>query len=161
MKRKLREWDIRKMILWIIGILIGIVVTLGIVAVLWNFIVELRPENKVFSAGTLPNPALQGHLKGSYGGTSWKGKEFNSSDNTGINIVGDAKQFPFETSVSKSLHGDHQVLKLNYNIAKNPWWLRLVVDELVQTKPGKYQGKVYVQVIPGLPVAITYFQLEK
>lgn len=147
------------MILWIVLIITGIILTLFIIGFIWNLMVESRAENKMFIAGTLPTPTLNGIYKGSYGGTNWKGKEFDANNHTGINIVGDTKQFSFETSDSKSLHNNQQVLKLNYNIAPNPWWLRFVVDEITQTSPGKYQGKVYIQFVPGLAMAITYFNL--
>lgn len=149
------------MLLVIVGIVLGVVIVIMIATFIWNWTVESQPANKAFLNGKQPSPALNGPYKGTWGNTtSWKGKEFDAAKNTGLNIIDGTKKYPFETSTAKSLHSDQQVLKLNYNVSGNPLWLRFIVDEVVQTAPGKYQGKVYFY-IPMLALTVTYFQLEK
>lgn len=150
------------MLLLVIEIILGIIVLILITGFIWNMIVESQPDNKVFLNGSLPAPTMNGPYSGTWNNSSsWKGKEFDSSRSTGVNLIDGTKKYPFETSDSKSLHSDQQVLKLNYNVSGNPLWLKFIVDELVQTKPGHYQGKVYVQLVPGIAITITYFQLDK
>jgi hypothetical protein len=35
------------------------------------------------------------------------------------------------------------------------------VDELVETSPEKYLGKLHIQIFPGLSFALGYFSLER
>lgn len=150
------------MLLLIVEIIAGIILLILIVGFVWNIVIESNPDNKTFLKGSLPAPALNGSYSGTWdNSSSWEGKEFDSSKHTGINLIDGTKKYTFETSDTKSLHSNQQVLKLNYNVSGNPLWLRFIVDEVVQTKPGHYQGKVYVQFIPGLAVTVTYFQLDK
>lgn len=93
--------------------------------------------------------------------TTWQGKEFFATSNTGINNFSDGQRYKFKTYKAKSISSDKQVLKIDYDIPGNPFWIRRIVDELVEVEPGKYQGKVYLRYLPGLTFTLTYFTLEK
>jgi hypothetical protein len=133
--------------------------------------VEGRPEQEAFAAGRVPSPALDGLLKGSVPGmaaapTGWKGKILDAASATGRNLFEkDGKtveKYPFRTFATKGLRDPKlDVLRIDYDMAGNPWWLRRIVDEIVQVSPGKYLGKVHLQVLPGIPFTVAYFRLEK
>lgn len=122
-----------------------------------------------FSKGTLPSPVLDGLYKGSvsFHKFSWLGKKFDSKTNSGINIFdignGQTKEkYPFKTSFSKSLDdGNLDVLALDYNLPENPFYLRFILDEVVQITPGKYLGKLYIKITPSFTIPIIYFNLDK
>ena len=129
------------MISLIIRLLI-LVIFLGVVFGLYlTWKVEHSPEQALFLAGTLPNPPPEGLYNGSVPGhtVSWLGKKFDSSDGTGINVFDDGKggkldQYPFVTSVGKGMRdSDLNVFKIDYNTKANPFWLRFILDEIVQT----------------------------
>lgn len=147
----------------IIGIILGIIlITLGIVILLgsirtWQ--TKNSPNQKIFSAGKVPSK-LTGFYKGNVKGlkTTWQGKEFSKSE--GINVFQDgSKNYPFKTYVAKGLTDNIDVLKIDYSQNKSPWWLKYILDELVEISPGKYLGKVHITVIPGLPFTVGYFSL--
>lgn len=120
---------------------------------------------KLFLSGKLPNPKPDGFYKGTLTGQtnlSWKGKVFNAQDNSGVNKINDSERYKFKTYGGKGLQDKNlEVLRLDYNISENPLWLRPVLDEIVETKPGVYLGKIHVRIIPGLPFTLGYFNLEK
>ena len=143
-------------------ILLGVILLLGIMRT-WR--VQSNQIQQEFLKGNVPTN-LNGLYKGTVNiKTTWQGKKFNSSKSTGINIFKDAndvrERYPFKTYVGKALQDDIQVLKIDYNLPENPLWLRFVVDELVQTKPGKYLGKLNVKFPPGISFGLGYFTLEK
>lgn len=155
------------------------VIKLILVLVLFFFIIclartwqlEFAPEQKIFITGTLPSPRPDGFYRGTVPGhtTEWQGKKFNATDSTGINVfkntsnsASTVEKYPFKTSVTKGSHDrDTQVLAIDYNISANPFWLRPVLDEIVQTSPGNYLGKLQLRVIPGYPFTLVYFKLAK
>lgn len=121
-----------------------------------------------FLKGSVPNPALDGFYKGSasfYTG-SWRGKKFDATNLSGINVFGSndttKERFPFKTSTGRSV-GDSEltVLKIDYDIQQNPFWLRPILDELVQVSPGRYLGTMNLRLIPGFPFRVVYFELNK
>lgn len=156
----------------IIKILAIVLVALAVLALILfiaaglyqTYRVEHRPSQAAFRAGTLPNPAPDGPLKGSTTieqGKNWKGKVFNRATNAGINQFTDGQKYPFKTYVAPGLRDpDRQVLRIDYNQPGNPWWLRLIVDEIVQTSPGHYLGKVHLALPLGLTFTATYFELS-
>ncbi len=126
------------------------------------------PSQKLFLNGKIPNPKPSGAYKGSFESfkTSWQGKKFDPSTGSGqvqygVNIIDGKEKFPFKTYVGKGLQDNIDVLKIDYNIPGNPLWVKLLLDELVEIKPGKYLGKVHINLIPGLPFLVEYFRLEK
>lgn len=53
------------------------------------------------------------------------------------------------------------VLKIDYAIPANPFWLRFILDEIVETEPGKLLGKVHIHLLPDLNFTLGFFTLEK
>ncbi len=119
---------------------------------------------KDFPKGTFPSPLPDGFYKGTVQNlnTNWKGKIFDATNSSGINIFGDKKVYLFKTYKGKGLQDKNlDVLKIDYNLKENPFWLRFILDEIVQIAPGKYLGKVLLNLIPGLPFSLGYFWLER
>jgi len=148
-------------VLVILGIFLVILFTL---LFLKNWKTQSSPDQKEFSKGSLPSPLPNGQYKGSTGNlnTPWKGKEFNASSSSGINLVKDKKVLPFKTYFGKGLQNKNlDVLKIDYNIPQNPIWLRFILDEIVQVEKDKYLGKIHLRLLPGLSLSLGYFRLER
>ena len=99
-------------------------------------------------------------------GSPWQGKRFDPSNASGINIfVSQGKtsaQYPFQTSTSAGARDPQiQVLRISYNNPKNPWWVRMFLDEVVTVKPGRLLGKLSLELVPGRPYQITFFELQE
>ncbi len=119
-------------------------------------------RQKLFETGKVPNPLPDGDYKGTVTfETTWKGKSFNRNEQSGINNTGNSQKYPFKTYVGKGLRDDMDVLKIDYNISENPFYFRLILDEIVELEDGTYLGKVHLRLLPGVPFTITYFRLEK
>ena len=150
----------------IIGLIAIIVVVVFLVALLvlavLSYRAERRADNTAFHNGKYPDAPLDGAYDGKFDGkTDWLGKKFDATNSKGINIFsGDKERFVFTTERAKTLKGDQEVLHINYNQPGNPFWLRFIVDELVQTDAGKYQGKVFIKIGP-LDFTLTYFKLSE
>lgn len=132
-----------------------------------TFKTRRSPNQRIFLAGSKPNPLPDGFYHGSVTGYSgsWRGKKFDSPRSAGINVFGEGDQlierYPFKTYSGEGLQDQTiEVLKIDYNIPTNPFWVRLVLDEIVQVEPGKYLGKVHYRFIPIVPFTIGYFRLE-
>ncbi len=125
--------------------------------------VQNSPNQKLFLGGRVPNPKPDGLYKGSVGfRTTWQGKKFDASSSTGLNLINNNEVYPFKTYVAKGLLDNKQdVFKIDYNISKNPLWLRFILDEIVETGPNQYLGKVHLKIIPGISFSLGYFKLEK
>ena len=121
-----------------------------------------NPNQKIFLSGKIPNPLPNGLYKGSVSfKTSWQGKKFDSSNSTGINIISNKEKYPFKTYIGKGIQDKNlDVYKIDYNIKTNPFWLRFILDEIVEVSPGKYLGKVHLNFF-GFPFSLGYFKLEK
>lgn len=128
-----------------------------------------RVENSIiqknnFSTGIFPSPLPDGSYIGFIQAleTSWKGKIFDASNSSGINLIGEKKVYPFKTYKTKGLtNSSLDVLRLDYNLPQNPFWLRFITDEIVQHTLSKLTGKVYLNLIPGYPLSLGFFKLEK
>ncbi len=126
--------------------------------------IQNSPYRKLFLSGRIPNPKPDGFYKGSIEGlkTSWQGKKFDVSFSTGVNLFNNKEIYPFKTYVGKGLQDNKQnVLRIDYNISKNPFWLRFILDEIVEIEPNQYLGKVHLKIIPRLPFSLGYFRLKK
>ena len=119
-------------------------------------------NQKLFLNGKNPDKP-NGLYKGSVNfKTSWEGKKFDASSSAGINIIGGKEKYPFKTYTGKGIRDKNlDVLKIDYNIPQNPLWLRFILDEIVEVDKDKYLGKVHLNLIPGLPLSLGYFRLEK
>jgi len=121
-----------------------------------------------FLAGKLPAEMPDGLYKGSseFGANNpWKGKKFDRAAQTGINEVTisgrTAEKFPFKTYTGVGIVDTQlQVIKIDYDIPQNPWFVKIVLDEIVQTAPGHFLGKVNLRVA-GLVLPVGYFGLGK
>jgi hypothetical protein len=122
-------------------------------------------QNAEFARGTIPTNLPDGKYDGSATVSmgSWVGKVFDAAAATGKNrFLDGSERYPFEVSKSTSVRdGKKAVLKINYNIAGNPLWLRTVTDEIVEVSPNTYLGKIQIQIIPGLPFTAGYFTLKQ
>jgi len=126
--------------------------------------VQHRPAQQQFTSGTVPALLPNGFHQGnpfSGIGKHWQGKVFDANNGTGINKFDDGERFVFKIYPATGLRDKQQVLKIDYNQPGNPLWLRFIVDEIVQTSPGHYLGKVHVRVIPGIVFTLTYFELTQ
>jgi len=141
-----------------------------VLVLLWfrTFQMKLEPNQAEFLQGKLPNPKPDGTYQGSMGfDVAWVGKKFNADQSTGINILKDKQgnqfeKYPFKTYVSTGLFDEKLfVLRLDYNVQGNPFWVRWIVDEMVETAPNQYLGKMHVKIIPGFPFSILFFELKK
>ncbi len=155
--------------LLILGIIALVLIILGILILIgiWRtWKVQSNPLQREFLKGKVPSN-MDGFYKGTVSGlkTNWQGKKFDASKSAGINIFkepdGNHGQYPFKTYIGKGLQDKMDVLKIDYSDNSQPWWLRFILDELVETSSGKYLGKVHLQILPGIGFSLGYFKLEK
>lgn len=152
----------------IVGIIFGTLLFLGLM-ITWG--IQNSNDNKLFLSGKVPNPLPDGFYNGVtsyYVIPSWKGKFFKAEDSSGVNIINDTlrvdtlERYPFETYIASGIKDkSKKVLRIDYDIKTNPWWLRLVVDEIIQIDDGKYLGKTHIRFLPGYPFTLATFRLEK
>jgi hypothetical protein len=167
-------WSIAYAIFFIILIFLfiklALVTLLLLLVVLWfrTWQMKQEPNQKEFLQGRVPNPKPDGFYQGSVGlVTSWVGKKFNTANATGINVFKDTKgkqyeKYPFKTYVGPGLFDEKLfVVKIDYNVKGNPFWVRWILDEIVQVAPNEYLGKAHVRIIPGFPFSVLYFELKK
>jgi hypothetical protein len=129
------------------------------------------PNHATFAKGRLPDPLPDGLYSGTVPGyerlaEGWKGKRFDSATSTGTNLVRardrTTETYPFRTYAAKGLQDrDSDVLRVDYDIPENPFWLRACADELVEVAPGQYLGKAYIRLVPDHPFAMLFFELRK
>jgi hypothetical protein len=127
-------------------------------------------RHREFALGLVPDPPLNGPHLGTIPGVEgltsmWRGKRFDASTSTGINqlCLGQSvsERFPFRTYVANGWDdADQRVLRIDYNIQANPFWLRAYADEVVETQPGHYLAKAYLRLFPGHSTAILFFELR-
>lgn len=140
-----------------------------ILGILRTIQLQNSPLQKLFLSGIIPAKSPDGFYKGTaYGlrNTSWQGKKFDAKTKTGINVLkkglGTEEHFAFISSVGPGLRDTSiQVLKIDYSQTKKPFWLRFILDEVVETAPGTLLGKVHVRLIPGFPFTVGFFKLGK
>lgn len=153
-------------ILTLILIIIAVVVVYAAFAFVSTAQVKRMPEQERFASGKFPDPLPNGDLAGSADNQgSWVGKSFDAASNSGINLFNDkgalARRLPFTTYKGNGLSDpDLEVLKIDYNTPENPFYVRFVLDEIVEVSPGRYLGKVYIRVLPFVPFAVQYFELK-
>lgn len=162
-------YDERAVIVSLLKLFALCVLAAAAVGLVRTWHMEHSKNQKLFLGGVVPNPAPDGLYRGSVSGpkVSWLGKRFSAATSRGINSFdddtdGQREQYPFRTYVGKGLRDlGTDVFKIDYNVPENPWWLRTILDEIVEIDPGHYLGKVHVQLIPGYPFTLAYFELEK
>lgn len=121
-----------------------------------------------FLKGQVPNPLPNGMYKGLTPGviTPWQGKRFDQKHHQGINVFRENSQvfekYPFSTRVGAGeVDTKLQVLKIDYNLPQNPFWLRIVLDEIVEIAPHHYLGKLIIRLGPSLNLPLGYFELRQ
>ncbi len=147
-------------------VLLSVVVILGMVRT-WQM--ETSRNQILFAGGKAPEIALDGFYNGLVEGLeiSWMGKKFDAATQTGINVFDDGngvqeERYPFKTAFAKGIEDKHtDVITIDYNIPTNPFWLRPIIDEIVEVAPDTYLGKLHVRLIPGYPFTVSYFELSK
>jgi hypothetical protein len=154
-----------KIILLVFGLLIIVAAVIG----MWRtYKAEHGQNQKIFQSGTANSAAFSGEYQGTVTGYSgaWQGKSIDQTQARGINRFREGatvvERYPFATSVGKGLR-DRQldVIKLDYNQPGNPWWLKFIVDEVVEIAPATYLGKVHLHILPGVTFTAGYFTLTK
>lgn len=162
---------------------------LALVAVAISGRMQRATYQESFTRGQLPQPKLNDFYPGTsyifFGvPVPWRGKRFIAAPDGGVNIFsslggrllhvftphykhfstlpdGAVSAYNFKTTIGAGLRDTStQVLKLDYNLPENPGIIRIIYDELVQVDPGRYLGKVYVQVLPGWFFFVGFFELK-
>ena len=177
-------------LVWIaIGLAAALAVWLGYFSLL-SYLVRTSERQRQFeTADGLPQPP-DGFYKGTAhllggGPVPWLGKSFVRTEELGFNIFtpagasmlkvltplyklfevnadGTTRAFNFRTSRGTGLKDTAiQVIKLDYDSPENPFLIRIILDEIVQTAPGEYLGKVHMKVFPGYFATIGFFGLRK
>lgn len=156
-----------RFIVWILVIIILIAVGTGFYLT-WT--TQSTIEQKQFLSGTLPDPLPDGHYigyVGNYSG-SWRGKNFDAANARGVDLyrndlaaTADEERYRFKTYIGKGLQDPTlEVLKLDYDIGENPFWMKVILQELVQVDEKNFLGKIHLRIIPNFPFSIDYFRLE-
>jgi hypothetical protein len=155
-----------KFLMPLFALLIIIVAGLLAYAYLRTYRAEHSANQERFVKGTAPLVAPVGLYRGTVTGYTgaWRGKAFKD-ETSGINIFEDAGQrnerYPFKTYVAPGIRDtDVSVLKIDYNIPGNPWWLKFILDEVVEVAPNTLLGKVHVH-FGSVAFTLGYFTLEK
>lgn len=151
-------------------VLLGLLLVLGLGAArLWWKAQRVYGDSRYqqFQAASAPAEVPNGFWPGNWqgGGTNWLGKEFDVNTMTGINIFQaeptPTKGTPFKIRIGPSMTGSTQtVLILDYNVAGNRPWIRLVRDEVVELAPGKLLGILYYTLGP-IMIPIDFFEQQQ
>lgn len=155
---------VARVVLLVIVMALGAVTSLG----LWRtYAIQHSADQALFVAGQATTSELTGVWQGRVPGRTfaWQGKKFISAEQ-GINIFDNdgatTEAYPFRYYVAPSIRDRGlEVVKLDYNQPGNPWWLRFVLDEMVEIEPDHYLGKVHIRLLPGVSSALGYFHLKK
>lgn len=178
------------LIVWILlGIVVFLAVWLAFWSLV-TVLVGMGRRQKEFAGGSVPQTAPEGFYNGSAyllggGPVPWLGKSFDSAKSLGFNIFtpkgaallkilmplyklfrpnteGNTDAFFFKTRTGPALKdGPLDVIKLDYDSAENPFLIRIILDEIVETAPEQYLGKVHLKVFPGIYSTIGFFGLQK
>ena len=176
--------------LWILFGIIGFLAVWLAFWSLVTVLVGTGRRQAEFARGKVPLAGPEGFYNGSAyllggGPVPWLGKSFDRAGNLGFNIFtpnggsllralmpfyklfrvneeGNTDAFFFKTRTAQALKdGALDVIKLDYNSAENPFIIRIILDEIVETSPGQYLGKVHLKVFPGFYSTIGFFGLKK
>jgi hypothetical protein len=153
--------------IFLIKLAIGLVIFVLILGFAQTWAVENSNNGKLFNSSAAPSVKLDGFYKGSVNlpvKVTWLGKKFTSASSTGINVFddgagGQSEKYSFTTIMG--LNGSSTVLYIDYDQPDNPFWVRPILDELVEPTPGQFLGKLTVRIIPGYPYSLGFFRLEK
>jgi len=161
-----------------------------VIGSLTTFFVERSPYQQTFVAGRAPDPLPDGFHPGEAHvlldkQTPWLGKSFDAKNQIGFNIFtplgarilkfasplyqkfsvneeGATRAYYFKTYIGKGKKDvNTDVFKLDYDMPENPFWIRAILDEVVEIAPQQYLGKIHVRLLPGFFITIGYFGLRK
>ena len=149
-------------------IVIIVILLLFLFGIVRTIQTQHNPQQQEFLGGGVPKEMPNGLYKGSVTGlkTTWQGKRFDRARKVGINVFKNGntidENYPFKMYVGVGIQDkNRKVLKIDYSANAQPFWLKYILDEVVEVSPNKYLGKVHVLLIPGLPFTLGYFRLEK
>ncbi len=153
----------------VVLLIIFLVLVLLVLGWLRTYQLEHGPFQAQFEKGIANIATLDGEYVGvahGYEGTSWKGKTLNRASHMGINrFVKEgvsSTAYPFQFSLRAGMRDQAMdVITLDYNQKENPWWLKYIVDEMVEVAPREYLGKVHVRLAPRVVFTLGYFTLSK
>lgn len=178
------------LVIWIlISVVIAVVLWLGFWMLL-TFLVGQSERQKQFVGGSAPSVAPDGFYNGSaylLGNrpVPWLGKSFESENQKGFNIFtprgasllkimtplyklfrlnkdGNTDAYYFKTTTGPGFKDKTiDVFKLDYDSPENPFLIRIILDEMVETSPQEFLGKVHIRVFPGYFATIGFFGLRK
>ena len=122
-------------------------------------------NGKVLAGAMLPSSrVLRWFLSLSW--VPWKGKIFETLDGgqgKGINRfrVGPFRttRFHCETEISPPLVGEDNIYRLNYDLRGNPWFIRLIRDDIKKLRDGLFLGTANRRTKGGHK-SVIYFALE-
>lgn len=157
------------MLSFVFKLVVGIVALAIVLGILRTMQLQRTANQARFVAGTIPSPMPSGFYKGSVNGPhgSWLGKHFDSGRQTGINVFdtgGDtrAEQYPFKSYTGQGVTDPEVfVMKIDYDMPTSPFWMRPILDEIVQIGPEHYLGKLQVRILPGFPFTLAFFELSR
>ncbi len=150
----------------ILKLILLVLVSLNTILLIRTAQLAWTKDQTDFARGTvtnLPNGLYAGSVEGTP--VSWKGKKFDAVTHTGINLFSSStgtstEKYPFVFSVGKGTHDPIQVIRIDYNLPANPFWLRPILDEIVEVAPGEYLGKLQLRMFPGYSNTLTFFHLK-
>lgn len=178
------------LILWILlSLIAAIILWLGFWSLVTILVGKSRRQSE-FVGGSVANAVPEGFYDGSAyllgsGPVPWLGKSFESANCLGFNIFtpqggrllrimmplyklfrvngeGNTDAFNFKTFTAPALKdGSLDVIKLDYDSKENPFIIRMILDEIVETAPREYLGKVHLKVFPGFYSTIGFFGLRQ
>lgn len=178
------------LVVWILlWVVVAVVVWLAF-WMLITFLVGQSARQKQFVEGKPPSVGPDGFYKGAAyllggGPVPWLGKSFEAANNVGFNIFtpkgasllkiltpfyklfrknsdGNTDAYYFKTSTSPGFRDrEIETFKLDYDRGENPFLIRIILDEIVETAPQEYLGKVHMKVFPGYYATIGFFGLRK
>jgi hypothetical protein len=175
---------------WIIITLAVVITSWTAFWLLLNFLSGKSKWQSKFVAGKIPESLPEGFYPGSaylLGNrpVPWMGKSFEKENQRGFNIFtptgavllkimtpfyrlfrknadGNTDAYYFRTSTSQGFKDkDIETFKLDYNSPENPFLIRIILDEIVETGPDEYLGKVHMKVFPRYYATVGFFGLRK
>jgi hypothetical protein len=178
------------LILWILlSMIAAVLLWLGFWSLV-TFLVGKSQRQADFINGSIPATPPDGFYNGSaylLGSrpVPWLGKSFESANSLGFNIFtpqgasllkimtpfyklfrlnadGNTDAYNFKTFTGPALKdASVSAIKLDYDSPENPFLIRIILDEIVETAPKEYLGKVHLKVFPGFYSTIGFFGLKK
>lgn len=178
------------LIVWIaISLIIAVVLWLAFFMLI-TFLSGQSRRQAEFVGGKLPDLEPEGFYRGTAyllggGPVPWLGKFFEAANDRGFNTFtpkgasllkvmtpfyklfrvnenGNTDAYYFKTSTGPGFRDKEiDTFKLDYDSAENPFPIRIILDEIVETGPGEYLGKVHMKIFPGYYATIGYFGLRK